>query len=310
MAHNLQHILVIGVSSRALFDLEQENAIYNEQGLAAFASFQSSNATTLLSKGTAFPLVEALLNLNKLSDERLVEVVIMSKNSPDTGLRMMHAIEHFGLDISRAALTGGESLAPYLGAFDIDLFLSKDEDDIQLAVDAGVAAALLYNQPAPDNHPSKTGQVRFAFDADAVVFSDESEIIYKQHGLQAFLDHEKMLRDSPLNEGPFAKLIKMLSVIQQKFPLGEAPIRIAIVTARNSPAHIRVVKTLNAWGVYIDTAFFLGGLSKDKFLQAFKPHIFFDDQEIHLESASKLVPSAKVPYKSNSVLNNKNKKIE
>lgn len=310
MAHNLQHILVIGVSSRALFDLEQENAIYNEQGLAAFASFQSSNATTLLSKGTAFPLVEALLNLNKLSDERLVEVVIMSKNSPDTGLRMMHAIEHFGLDISRAALTGGESLAPYLGAFDIDLFLSKDEDDIQLAVDAGVAAALLYNQPAPDNHPSETGQVRFAFDADAVVFSDESEIIYKQHGLQAFLEHEKMLRDSPLNEGPFAKLIKMLSVIQQKFPLGEAPIRIAIVTARNSPAHIRVVKTLNAWGVYIDTAFFLGGLSKDKFLQAFKPHIFFDDQEIHLESASKLVPSAKVPYKSNSVLNNKNKKIE
>lgn len=310
MAHNLQHILVIGVSSRALFDLEQENAIYNEQGLAAFASFQSSNATTLLSKGTAFPLVEALLNLNKLSDERLVEVVIMSKNSPDTGLRMMHAIEHFGLDISRAALTGGESLAPYLGAFDIDLFLSKDEDDIQLAVDAGVAAALLYNQPAPDNHPSETGQVRFAFDADAVVFSDESEIIYKQHGLQAFLDHEKMLRDSPLNEGPFAKLIKMLSVIQQKFPLGEAPIRIAIVTARNSPAHIRVVKTLNAWGVYIDTAFFLGGLSKDKFLQAFKPHIFFDDQEIHLESASKLVPSAKVPYKSNSVLNNKNKRIE
>lgn len=310
MAHNLQHILVIGVSSRALFDLEQENAIYNEQGLAAFASFQSSNATTLLSKGTAFPLVEALLNLNKLSDERLVEVVIMSKNSPDTGLRMMHAIEHFGLDISRAALTGGESLAPYLGAFDIDLFLSKDEDDIQLAVDAGVAAALLYNQPAPDNHPSETGQVRFAFDADAVVFSDESEIIYKQHGLQAFLEHEKMLRDSPLNEGPFAKLIKMLSVIQQKFPLGEAPIRIAIVTARNSPAHIRVVKTLNAWGVYIDTAFFLGGLSKDKFLQAFKPHIFFDDQEIHLESASKLVPSAKVPYKSNSVLNNKNKRIE
>lgn len=310
MAHNLQHILVIGVSSRALFDLEQENAIYNEQGLAAFASFQSSNATTLLSKGTAFPLVEALLNLNKLSDERLVEVVIMSKNSPDTGLRMMHAIEHFGLDISRAALTGGESLAPYLGAFDIDLFLSKDEDDIQLAIDAGVAAALLYNQPAPDNHPSETGQVRFAFDADAVVFSDESEIIYKQHGLQAFLEHEKMLRDSPLNEGPFAKLIKMLSVIQQKFPLGEAPIRIAIVTARNSPAHIRVVKTLNAWGVYIDTAFFLGGLSKDKFLQAFKPHIFFDDQEIHLESASKLVPSAKVPYKSNSVLNNKNKKIE
>jgi 5'-nucleotidase len=308
MAHNLQHILVIGVSSRALFDLEQENAIYKEQGLAAFASFQSTNATTLLAKGTAFPLVEALLNLNKLSDERLVEVVIMSKNSPDTGLRMMHAIEHFGLDISRAALTGGESLAPYLGAFDIDLFLSKDEDDIQLAVDAGVAAALLYNQPDQENNTLETGQVRFAFDADAVVFSDESEIIYKQHGLQAFLEHEKMLRDSPLNEGPFAKLIKMLSVIQQKFPLGDAPIRIAIVTARNSPAHIRVVKTLNAWGVYIDTAFFLGGLSKDKFLQAFKPHIFFDDQEIHLESASKLVPSAKVPYMSNSVLNNKNKK--
>ena len=315
MSHNLSNILVIGVSSRALFNLEKENELFEKKGLEEFAAYQFDHENTILEKGTAFPLVEALLNLNsKIKDRQMVEVVVMSRNSPETGLRMMNSIEHYGLDISRLALTGGKPLSAYLGAFSIDLFLSKDEDDIQVAVDENVAAAIVYDNPDPDFIPIKD-EVRFAFDADAVVFSDESELIFKEKGLDEFLKHEKENRDSPLNEGPFAKLIKMLASIQKEFPLGKAPIRIGIVTARNSPAHIRVIKTLKAWDVYIDSIFFLGGVSKDQVLKAFRPHIFFDDQETHVGTASRVVPSGRVPYKSGSMLNkkkhgrNKEKKI-
>lgn len=305
MSYDLSQVLVVGVSSRALFNLEEENALYEQEGLETFTAFQKSHEHRILEKGTAFSLVEALLNLNhRVEGQRLVEVVVMSRNSPDTGLRIMHSLEHYGLDIKRTALTGGEPLAPYLDAFSIDLFLSKDEDDIQVAIDHGVAAAVLYNTPEPGLDAPKD-EVRLAFDADAVVFSDESEVIYKQQGLDAFLEHELRNRNSPMNEGPFAKLIKTLSSIQKAFPLGKAPIRIAIVTARNSPAHIRVMKTLAAWGVYVDASFFLGGIAKDKVLSAFKPHLFFDDQDVHVGPASKLVPSGRVPYKSGSPLNKK-----
>ncbi len=307
MTLSLDQILVIGVSSRALFHMEYENAIFEEKGLKAFSLHQMEHADQVLEKGTAFPLIQALLNLNTLSGKHLVEVVVMSKNSPDTGLRVMHSIEHYQLDITRAALTGGESLTPYLRAFSIDLFLSKDSNDIQTAIDNGVAAAQLMDIPEVDMEPI-LHQVRMALDADAVVFSDESEVIYKKKGLTAFQEMEKKYRNTPLNEGPFAKLMRVLAGIQSLFPTGQAPIRIAIVTARNSPSHIRVIKTLHAWGVYVDTAFFLGGLPKEEFLKAFKPHIFFDDQDIHLLPASKWVPSAKVPYKSTSPLNPKNRK--
>jgi len=224
----------------------------------------------------------------------------MSRNSPDTGLRVFNSIFHYGLDISRAAFSGGTPLAPYLNAFNVDLFLSKSDEDVQAAVDSGVAAAALYAPPVEQE--TGTEQIRIAFDADAVIFSEESEHLYKTKGLDAFLEHEKANVNTPMKEGPFAKLLMTLSFLQQHFPKGESPVRIAIVTARNSPAHERVVQTLRTWGVSVDEAFFLGGLSKDQILQAYQAHIFFDDQETHLTETSKLVASGKVPYKTGSPL--------
>jgi 5'-nucleotidase len=300
MPYDLTNLLVIGISSRALFNLEEENRIFEEKTLEEYIQYQLDHENESLKPGTAFPLVKGLLALNERHTHRLVEVIVMSKNSPDTGLRILNSIGHYGLDITRTALTGGEPLAPYLDAFDIDLFLSKSESDVQAAIDAGFAAALLYDPPADTS--AKDDKVRIAFDADAVLFDEESEAIYKQRGLEAFFENERNNADKPLPEGPFAKLLKTLSKMQQELDPREPPVRIAIVTARNSPAHARVIKTLRAWGVRVDAAFFLGGVSKDKVLKAFGAQIFFDDQEVHLGLASIVVPSGRVPYRIGSVL--------
>ncbi len=296
MAYDLKDKLVIGISSRSLFDLEKENQIFEEQGVEAYKAFQLKNEDVDLQPGTAFPLVKALLKLNDLQDDCLVEVVIMSRNTPDTGLRIMNSVENYGLNISRAAFSGGESLTPYLDAFEVDLFLSKSEDDVQRAVDSGKAAAVLY-QP-PENFKEVDDVIRIAFDGDAVLFSEESEKIYQEQGLEAFQKHEQENREKNLPEGPFAKLLKMLSYVQKKCPVDDRPVRIAIVTARSAPAHARVIKTLRDWGVDVNNAFFLGGVSKDRVLEAFGAYIYFDDQDLHLKDTSKVVPSAKVPYKS------------
>jgi len=300
MGLDLSQCLVIGISSRALFDLEEPNDIFNKSGVDEYRRFQLENEREILKQGTAFHLVEALLKLNDLSGKKLVEVIVMSRNSPDTGLRVFNSIEHHGLDITRAAFSGGENLSDYLEAFTVDLFLSKSEEDVQAAIDTGCAAAILY---APPKEIDMSKQIRIAFDADAVIFSEQSEHIYKTQGLKAFLAHEKENVNKPLPEGPFAKLLKTLSFLQEQFE--SSPIRLAIVTARNSPAHERVVQTLRTWKVHVDEAFFLGGLSKDQILKAYRAHIFFDDQETHLEDASKVVPSGKVPYKTGSVLKEK-----
>jgi len=300
MGLDLSDVLVIGISSRALFDLEDSNDLFEEEGLDAYRAHQLENEQEVLEKGTAFALVEALLHLNTLSEKKLVEVIVMSRNSPDTGLRVFNSINHYKLDISRAAFSGGTSLSPYLSAFNVDLFLSKSDEDVQAAIDSGVAAASLYAPPT--DQQIERDKIRIAFDADAVIFSEESEHIYKSQGLEAFLAHEKANVNTPMKEGPFAKLLMTLSFLQKHFPKGASPVRIAIVTARNSPAHERVVQTLRTWGVTVDEAFFLGGLSKDQILQAYRAHIFFDDQETHLEDTSKLVPSGKVPYKTGSPL--------
>ncbi|APB32352.1 5'-nucleotidase [Gloeomargarita lithophora Alchichica-D10] len=300
MPYSLTGLLVIGISSRALFDLSREDGIFQQEGLAAYSTYQREHEQEILPRGTAFPLVQALLKLNELTDKRLVEVIIMSRNSPDTGLRIFHAIQHYGLDITRAALTGGESIVPYFQAFHLDLLLSREESEVQGAIDAGIAAALLYHPPL-DMTPLD-GRVRIAFDGDAVLFSDEAELVYKQQGLAAFCTHEQERADQPLPAGPFAKFLHTLSTIQQQVPPEQAPVRIALVTARSSPAHERVIKTLRAWGVRVDAAFFLGGLTKDAVLQAFGAQIFFDDQEVHLEPASQVVPSGRVPYRSDSPL--------
>lgn len=300
MALDLSDVLVIGISSRALFELEDSNDLFVKEGLEAYREHQLVNEKEILKKGTAFALVEALLELNALSDTKLVEVIVMSRNSPDTGLRVFNSISHYGLDISRAAFSGGTPLSPYLDAFEVDLFLSKSEEDVQAAIDAGVAAATLY--APPQKQKIEGDKIRIAFDADAVIFSEESEHIYKTEGLEAFLAHEAQNANTPMKEGPFAKLLMTLSFLQQHFEKDQSPVRIAIVTARNSPAHERVVQTLRTWGVSVDEAFFLGGLAKDKILEAYQAHIFFDDQDAHLEGASKLVPSGKVPYKTGSQL--------
>ena len=303
MGLDLSSVLVIGISSRALFDLEESNRVFDDRGLEAYREHQFEREKEVLPKGTAFHLVEALLRLNTLSDKKLVEVIVMSRNSPDTGLRIFHSIAHYGLDISRAAFSGGKPLSSYLHAFNVDLFLSKSAEDVQAAVDSAVASAMLYAPPeAVDTDDT---QIRIAFDADAVIFSEESEHLYKTKGLEAFLEHEMANALKPMAEGPFAKLLKTLSFLQQHFEAGESPVRLAIVTARNSPAHERVIQTLRSWNVTVDEAFFLGGLSKEQVLKAFRAHIFFDDQDLHVEEASKVVPSGKVPYKSGSPLHQK-----
>mgnify|MGYP001039229943 FL=1 len=300
MPYDLSDKLVIGISSRALFDLEVENAIYDQQGVDAYAQYQRDHENDPLQPGTAFPLVKALLQLNELIPERrLVEVVVISRNTPDTGLRAFNAIAAHKLDISRAAFTGGGPTAPYLQAFKIDLFLSRDTGDVQEAIDAGVAAAQLYAAPLDYSAPDK--QIRIAFDGDAVLFSAESERIFAEKGLEAFARHEQRHRKKAMKEGPFAKLLLALSAIQKQFPPKQCPVRIAIVTARNSPAHQRVIHTLRTWNVTVDEAFFLGGLNKAEVLQAFGAHMFFDDQEGHVQKAAVVVPSGRVPYKGGTL---------
>ncbi len=304
MAVDLSNVLVIGVSSRALFDLEKENEVFRKQGIDAYSKYQLDNEDVLLEPGTAYPLIKNLLDLNKYSEKPLVEVIVMSKNSPDTGVRMLNSIQEHKLDITRIALSGGEPLYPYIKAYDIDLFLSKEEEDVQAVIDEGVsAAALLY--PPPSEYSSLDSRVKIAFDADAVLFSEESELRYKQHGMAAFHKYESEHKDEPLKEGPFTKLLIKLSNIQNHIRengISPSPLRLAIVTARNAPSHMRVINTLREWNVYVDEAFFLGGLAKDNVLRAFGAQIFFDDQDTHLKSSSIVVPSGRVPYKSNSEL--------
>ncbi len=304
MSYDLSNYLVIGVSSRALFDLNMENEIYEMQGLEAYCRYQLDHENDILQPGTGFALIESILRINNLDKKtRHTEVVIISRNSADTSLRISNSIDHYNLDITRAAFTGGQPVAKYLNAFDVDLFLSATEEDVQAAVESNVASGLIYDGPSLDPR-SPLEQIRIAFDGDAVLFSEESEIIYQQQGLEAFIEHEKINAEKPLPEGPFAKLLKTLSFLQ--FDLrssGEndvSPIRTALVTARNSPAHERVIRTLRTWNVRIDETFFLGGVSKDRVLATFSPHIFFDDQHQHCDTASKVVPTARVPYKTRS----------
>lgn len=300
MAYDLEHRLVIGVSSRALFDLSVENELFETQGVEAYCQYQVEHEKDYLMPGNGFRLIEALLNINKIpGQEGRVEVIIMSHNSPDTSLRVFNSIAHYGLQISRAVLASGASLAPYLNAFHTDLYLSADEADVQAAIDSGIAAGIICCdriQTVGEN-AEPLSQIRIAFDGDAVLFSDESEQLYKEQGLEAFEENERLRANQPMNQGPFAKFLKTISDIQKDFPQDQAPIRTALVTARSAPAHERVIRTLRAWNVRIDEAFFLGGISKSDVLKAFGAQIFFDDQAVHTKLASQVVPSARVPYK-------------
>ena len=298
MPYDLSEPLVIGISSRALFNLEQENKIFEEQGLTAYEEYQVKHENDILQKGSAFQLVKAFLNLNKLQDRRLVEVIVMSRNSPNTSLRIFNSIKDYELDITRAALTGGAEIAPYLKAFKTDLFLSAHSADVKQAIDCDVAAGMILPSNPHADPRSKIEQIRIAFDGDAVLFAAEAERIYQHKGMQAFMDNEEAKANIPLQKGPFANFLMTIAHIQSSFPNKETtPIRTALVTSRNAPAHERAIKTLRDWDVHIDEAFFLGGVSKRDVLSAFGAHIFFDDQRVHTDPASEVVASAVVPYR-------------
>ena len=286
--------LVIAISSRALFNLDDSHTVYEQEGLDAYSAYQVEREDEPLQPGEAFPLVHKLLRLNeRLGEGAQVEVVLLSRNSADTGLRVFNSIQHYDLSISRAAFCGGESPWRYINAFGCQLFLSTEADDVRYALDCGVAAAtLVSNQGAGTDNE----QLRFAFDGDAVLFSDEAERVYKSQGLEAFTASEQAAAHKPLSGGPFKSFLAALHQLQQAFPASEAPIRTALVTARSAPAHERVIRTLRAWNIRIDESIFLGGMNKTEFLRAYQADVFFDDQQSHCESASPHVATGHVPH--------------
>ncbi|MDD2761162.1 MAG: 5'-nucleotidase [Methylomonas sp.] len=286
--------LVVAISSRALFNLDDSHAIFEQQGKEAFCRYQIQHEDEVLQPGFGFQLVKKFLDINKaFPDAPLVEIILLSQNSADTGLRIFNAIHHHDLAISRAAFTSGVSPYGYIPAFGADLFLSANGEDVKKALAAGYAAATIVS----GYQGSASAQLRIAFDGDSVLFSDDSERIYQQQGLQAFAANERDEARKPLPGGPLKGFLNALHRIQSHFDPDASPIRTALVTARAAPAHERVVRTLRAWNVRIDEALFLGGMSKGPFLKAFGADIFFDDQKGHCESAQMhQVTSAHVPH--------------
>ena len=296
--YDLSNVLVVGISSRALFDLETENELFDTQGLETYSEHQIERINDSPKPGTGFRLVKNILSLNQEGKDRKVEVIVLSRNNPATSLRITKAIQHHGLDITRSAWTGGESLVRYLDPYKVDLFLSAHHKDVQRAINAGFAAARIYKSPKKSlTHREDKKKIKIAFDGDAVLFSAESEKIYQSQGLDAFLKHEKENALKPLPDGPFAPLLRAIAKAQKGVPVDDAPIRTALITARNSPAHERVIRTLHEWNVRIDEAHFLGGVSKHEVLEAFGADIFFDDQDVHCSAASNVVPTAIVPVR-------------
>jgi 5'-nucleotidase len=297
--------LVIAISSRALFDLEESHTLFEREGVDAFAAYQRSREDEVLAPGIAFPLVRKLLALNVAADagaasDRVprVEVILLSRNSSDTGLRVFNSIQHHGLEIRRATFTSGAPTWPYIKPFGAHLFLSADAESVRRALEHGIAAATLL--PAPAVVPAGDGlpreQIRIAFDGDAVLFGDESERVSREGGLEAFARHERERAHEPLSGGPFRAFLDALHRLQVAYPIEACPIRTALVTARSAPAHERVIRTLREWGIRLDEALFLGGRPKGPFLQAFGADIFFDDSPHNIDSAREHVAAGHVPH--------------
>lgn len=286
--------LVIAISSRALFDLDESHEVFEREGVDAYHRYQVAHEDQVLAPGDAFPLVRKLLRLNGiLPGEPRVEVILLSRNTADTGLRVFNSIQHHALDISRAAFCGGRSPWRYVSAFGCHLFLSTEAGDVRQALEQGVAAATFLPS---GGRTAQDEELRFAFDGDAVLFSDEAEQVYKSQGLDAFTRSEQDAAHEPLSGGPFKAFLAALQGLQREFPHDACPIRTALVTARAAPAHERVVRTLRAWNIRIDESLFLGGLTKAEFLAAYGADVFFDDQKAHCEPASELVPTGHVPH--------------
>ena len=288
--------LVVAITARALFDLEDSHAVFQAGGVEAYAGYQREREHEVLARGIAFPLVQKLLSLNEgaPADAPRVEVVLLSRNSSDTGLRIFNSIRHYGLGIVRAVFTSGNEVWPYIRPFGAQLFLSANPASVRAALENGIAAATILPSKAPEHsHP----QLRIAFDGDSVIFDDEAERISKTEGLAAFHDNETSRAAEALSGGPFRGFLAALHELQGAFPPGEdSPIRTALVTARSAPAHERVILTLRAWGVRLDEAMFLGGRDKGPFLEAFGADIFFDDSRHNVENARRHVATGHVPF--------------
>ena len=287
--------LVVAITARALFEMESSHSLFESDGLEAYAAFQRARENEPLEPGIAFPLVRKLLALNALQRPGLprIEVVLLSRNSSDTGLRIFNSIEHYGLGIVRAVFTSGAPVYPYIVPFGAQLFLSANPESVRHALAHGVAAATILPARAPERD---SGQLRIAFDGDAVIFGDESERISQEQGLEAFARNERELAEQPLSGGPFKGFLAALHDLQAAFDPADSPIRTALVTARSAPAHERVIRTLREWGVRLDEALFLGGRHKGPFLEAFGADIFFDDSQHNIDSARHHVAAGHVPH--------------
>ncbi len=292
MAVTLDGKLVVALSSRALFDFEEENRVFEESDDSAYMAMQNKRLDTAAKPGVAFPLVRKLLAFNTEGQHR-VEVVILSRNDPVSGLRVFRSAEAAGLKIERGVFTRGESPFRFLKPLGAHLFLSANEGDVRGALEAGFPAARVFSQSVidADRHPK---EVRIAFDGDAVLFSDEAERVYQSEGLPAFQDHERSHAKRPLPPGPFKPLLEALQQLQGRSNASGMAIRTALVTARSAPAHERAIRTLMDWHINIDEAMFLGGLDKGPFLQEFEPDFFFDDQTRHCVSGAAAGPTGHV----------------
>ena len=320
MAVDFSNTLIVAISATALFDLTESEsylsrllAQHPDTAIKAFRDYMTERENDPLSIGAGYPLIKALLNLNRYCqadsqetelEAPLVEVVIVSKSSPDTGIQVLNAIREHSLNISRSAVISGSPVAPYIDDFNVDLFLTTNREDAQQVADANICACAILDATPVNTYELDTQQLRIAFDGDAVLFDDSGELLYKQKGLRAFHDREAKMRDLPIEKGPYAELLIKLSNLQERLPAGlsYSPIKIALVTARNAPADLRAIKTLREWGVNVDMAFFLGGLEKTAVLRTFAPHIFFDDSIQHIDAARRFIPTALVPYHSASLL--------
>jgi 5'-nucleotidase len=295
MAYTVEGKLVVAISSRALFDFEEENRIFDAQGERAYIDLQYSRMNVPAKEGVAFRLVKKLLAFNS-GGAQLVEVVILSKNDPVSGLRIFRSAERAGLKLERGVFTRGRSPYRYLDALKANLFLSANEQDVMGALDARFPAARVLPESAQAGG-RHAEEVRIAFDGDAVLFSDEAERVFQRDGLDAFTRHETAHALKPLPPGPFKPLLEALHRLQAASGT-DVPMRVrtALVTARSAPAHERAVRTLMDWNIAVDEALFLGGLDKGEFLKAFQPDFYFDDQRGHVASASQHVATGHVPF--------------
>lgn len=284
--------LTVAISSRALFDLSASDAVYREDGLEAYRRYQIEHENEPLQPGEGFQFVKKLLGINKLLGRRRVDVILLSRNSADTGLRIFNSIGTHDLDIVRAAFSSGASPHRYAKPFGCNLFLSTEANDVAGALANGVAAATLISTPRSAN---PADLLKIAFDGDAVLFSDEADQVYARDGLAAFAESEAQAADRPLGGGPFKPFLEGLHRLQREFE-DDCPIRTALITARGAPAHERVIKTLRAWDIRLDESLFLGGRDKGEFLRAYEADVFFDDQAGNCRSASPHVAAGHVPH--------------